>query len=138
MRADLTERVEGIQVGQAAKTLQFLHGTGWGHAPHGTVIGKIVVHYQDGETAEIPIRTGVHVRDWFLNAQDRRQVSDGKLVWVHSSPELSHRDIGVYLMTWDNPRPDQVIKSIDYVSTMTDSAPFLLGVTLEGDQAGGE
>ena len=138
MRANLTERAEGIQVGQAAKTLQFLHGTGWGHAPHGTVIGKIVVHYQDGETAEIPIRTGVHVRDWFLNAQDRRQVSDGKLVWVHSSPELSHRDIGVYLMTWENPRPDQVIQSLDYVSTMTDSAPFLLGVTLEGDPAGGE
>ena len=66
------------------------------------------------------------------------QVRDGKLVWVHSSPELSHRDIGVYLMTWENPRPDQVIQSFDYVSTMTDSAPFLLGVTLEGDPAGGE
>ena len=41
-------------------------------------------------------------------------------------------------MTWENPRPDQVIQSLDYVSTMTDSAPFLLGVTLEGDPAGGE
>ncbi len=66
------------------------------------------------------------------------QVRDGKLVWVHSSPELSHRDIGVYLMTWENPRPEQVIQSLDYESTMTDAAPFLLGITVEGEPAGGE
>ena len=138
IRADLKERVDGIQVGQSAKKLQFLHGTAWGTEPHGTVIGKVVVHYEDGETAEIPIRLGVHVRDWFLSNQRRRQVSDGKLAWVHSSPEFSQREIGVYLMTWENPRPDQVIQSLDYESTMTDAAPFLFAVTVEGNQEAGE
>ena len=139
MRADLRERVAGIQVGQSAKTLHFLHGASWAdNMPHGTVIGTVVVHYQDGETAEIPIRSGVHVRDWFLPRLARRQVSDGQLVWVQASSEVDQRDIGVYLMTWENPRPDQVIQSLDYQSTMSDAAPFLFGVTVEGNSAGGE
>ena len=138
IRAELRERIEGIQVEQTASTLQILHGMAWGYLPHGTIIGKVVVHYQDGQTAEIPIRAGVHVRDWFLSNQGRRQVSDGQLVWVQSSFEVGPRDVGVYLMKWENPRPDQVIQSLDYESTLTNASPFLFGITVEGNQAGGE
>jgi WD40 repeat protein/Flp pilus assembly protein TadD/energy-coupling factor transporter ATP-binding protein EcfA2 len=139
MRAAFRERVAGIQVGQAATTLYFLHGAAWAdNMPHGTVIGTVVVRYEDGETAEIPIRSGVHVRDWFLLQQGRRQVSDGELVWMRPSLEVDERDIGIYLMKWENPRSDQVIQSLDYESTMTDASPFLLGVTVEENPAGGE
>ena len=39
--------------------------------------------------------------------------------------------VRLYKMTWKNPHPDRVIKAIDFVSTMEDSAPFLLAITLE-------
>ena len=114
-------------------------GSGWASSiPHGTIVGKVTVHNQDGETAEIPIRAGVEVRDWFLSNQGRRQVSDGERVWVQASPEVSQREIGVYLMTSENPRPEPVIRSLDDESTMTDAVPFLLGITVEGEPAGGE
>jgi len=97
-----------------------------------------VVCYEDNETAAIPIRSGVHVRDRFLLQKSRRQVSDGELVWVRPSLEVDERHIGIYLMKWNNPRPDQVIQSLDYESTMTDAAPFLLGITVEKASQGGQ
>ena len=97
-----------------------------------------MVRYADGETAAIPIRSGAHVRDRFLLQKSRRQVSDGELVWVRPSLEVDERDIGIYLMKWDNPRPDQVIQSLDYESTMTDAAPFLPGITVEKAPQDGE
>ena len=97
-----------------------------------------MVRYEDDETAAISIRSGVHVRDRFLLQKSRRQVSDGKLVWVRPSLEVDERDVGIYLMKWDNPRPDQVIQSLDYESTMTDAAPLLPGITIEKSSKGGE
>ncbi len=97
-----------------------------------------MVRYADGETAAIPIRFGVHVRDRFRLQKSRRQASDGKLVWVRPSLEVDERDVGIYLMKWDNPRPDQVIQSLNYESTMTDAAPFLIRITVEKAPQGGE
>jgi hypothetical protein len=34
-------------------------------------------------------------------------------------------------MTWNNPRPEVEISSIDFISYMTESAPFLIAVTVE-------
>ena len=97
-----------------------------------------MVRYEDDEPAAISIRSGVHVRDRFLLQKSRRQVRDGKLVWVRPSLEVDERDVGIYLMKWDNPRPDQVIQSLDYESTMTDAAPLLPGITIEKSSKGGE
>jgi hypothetical protein len=37
----------------------------------------------------------------------------------------------IYRSTWTNPRPDQNIVKMDFVSTMTSPAPFLIAVTAE-------
>jgi hypothetical protein len=59
------ERVAGIKVGQPCRRLHFLHATGW-VVPDGTVIGRYVIHYADGQRAEVPIRYGQDVRDWWV------------------------------------------------------------------------
>ena len=129
---ELSPRVEGIRVDQSAKSIHLLHGAGWGNLdPYGTCIGKLILNYDGGESAEIEIKTGEHVLDWFLPNNSKRQVSDGKLVWVRPSKEISGRDIGLYTLTWQNPQPDRKILSFDYESTMNYGASFLLGVTLE-------
>ena len=43
-------------------------------------------------------------------------------------PELSVR---IYKSTFANPQPDVEISSVDYVSTLKQAAPFLVGLTLE-------
>ena len=129
---ELKPDVYGIPIGRKASGINLLHGAGWGGSePHGTCIGEIVVNYEDGETEIVQIRAGVHVRDWFLPQYYEREVSGGKIAWVHSSKQVNGRDIGLYTMTWENPRPDAEIKTIDYRSTMTAGASFLLGVTLD-------
>ena len=129
---ELNQDVYGIAIGRKASAINLLHGAGWGGSePHGTCIGEVVVNYEDGETEIVKIRAGVHVRDWFLPRYYNRQVSDGKLAWVHPSSQVSGRDIGLYTMSWENPRPESKIETIDFRSTMTASAPFLLGVTLD-------
>jgi tetratricopeptide (TPR) repeat protein len=130
LRAKLHEQVEKIAVGQTASRLHVLHGVGWGSTlPHGTVVANVVVHYRNEMTIEIPIRIGADVRDWFLSNNHRRQVTEGELVWVQPSSEVGSRDIGLYLLTWENPHPEEVIQSLDYESTLTDASAFLLGVT---------
>ena len=37
----------------------------------------------------------------------------------------------LFKTAWDNPQPDIEVESIDYVSKMTDSAPFLIAITVE-------
>ena len=129
---DLNSEVTGISVKRKATAMHLLHGAGWGSMePHGTCIGEVVVHYEDGETRSVEICAGKHVRDWFLSQSHTRDVSDGTLAWVHPSSQVSGRDIGLYTLSWKNPKPDTQIKTLDFRSKMTAGAPFLLGVTLE-------
>ncbi len=39
--------------------------------------------------------------------------------------------IRLFKTTWKNPRPDVQVKSIDYISKMTNCAPFLVAITVE-------
>jgi hypothetical protein len=48
--------------------------------------------------------------------------------WKQSWPDWGVR---LYKLTWKNPRPEVEIKSIDLVSTMTKSAPFVIAITEE-------
>jgi len=129
---DLKTDVDGISVGRKASKIHLLHGAGWGDdEPHGTCIGQVEVLYVNGETELIEICAGVHVRDWFLTRDFRRDVTEGELAWVQPSTEVTGRDIGLYTMNWENPNPEIEIQSINFRSTMTAGAPFLLGVTLE-------
>jgi hypothetical protein len=40
-------------------------------------------------------------------------------------------EIHLYCSTWENPRPGQVVASIDLVSAMTDASPLIVAITLE-------
>jgi hypothetical protein len=39
--------------------------------------------------------------------------------------------IRLFKTSWVNPFPDEEITSIDYVSAMSDAAPFLIAITAE-------
>jgi hypothetical protein len=137
-------KVEGIPVGRSAHKLHVLHANGYGGGPNtegsdwhvkdGTTIGAYTVHYEDKTTAEIPIVYGEHSRDWFF-LEDEKEPSKAKVVWTGENEYATARrsKIRVYLMTWDNPKPDKKIVSIDFSSKKeeTVAAPFCIAITAE-------
>ena len=105
-------------------------------------IAKLILHYEDGSTGELALVSGEHLLDWW--GPIRTKTGDGfdepkapgtELAWAGSNawirrqrPEASLR---LYKSTFDNPRPALAISTIDYRSTMTKAAPFLVGLTVE-------
>lgn len=54
------------------------------------------------------------------------------LVGVQDKPSAEDKPpIRLFMTTWQNPQPDRVVTHIDYRSTMTEAAPFLVALTIE-------
>jgi len=127
-------RVDGIPVEQAATRLHLLLGTIQPEAD-GAVIGSLVLHYADGETRALELVYGRDVREWWYDlAKGGMETTDqARVVWTGENP-VAHeygRRLRLYLNTRENPRPGVGITTLDFVSAMTHSAPFLIAVTLE-------
>ena len=126
------EKVEGIDVRCPAARLHFLHATGWSAAP-GTPIARFVVHFKDGKSVDVPVVFGEDVGDWWQYPHTRFKGTRGKVAWIGSNPAC--RALGaslkIYKTTWENPTPEVEIVSVDYASSMTPAAPFLVALTAE-------
>jgi hypothetical protein len=132
LKGDLPEQVEGIKVDAKFATLHVLHGT-VSFAPDGTVIAKYVVRYDDRTTETIEVVYGRDVRDWWRRDGDK-EPARGKVAWKGSNEaaKANGRSLWLFTLTWKNPHPDKKVVSIDCVSTLTDAAPFVVAMTLEG------
>lgn len=131
LQVKFPEKVEGIKVGLKGSRLYFLHAAAWSD-PDGTRIGHFTVHYQDGETEEIPILYGQDVRDWWTQPNEPE---DDKPIVAWAGPNSATQDGNppkrIFKTMWENPRSDVEIENIDYVSAMANSAPFLMAITVE-------
>jgi hypothetical protein len=125
----LPEKVEGIEVNARFATLHILHATAYSMAD-GTVIAKYVVHYDDQATETIEVVYGKDVRDWWAQDGDE-EPTRGVVVWTGSNEAAFsyYRTLWLFARTWKNPRPDKKVVAIDYVSTLTDAAPFVVAMT---------
>jgi eukaryotic-like serine/threonine-protein kinase len=83
----------------------------------------------------VEVRYGEDVFDWWFKPgeEETDQPGPGRVVWRGSNPRASAEGqaLRLYLRTWDNPRPDAWVESLTYESALTDSAPFLIAVTVE-------
>jgi len=58
--------------------------------------------------------------------------SNARRGWNGSKLRLTYNTgIALYVMSWDNPYPNRIIESIDFVSALNGAAPFLVGITLD-------
>ncbi|HEY5915582.1 MAG TPA: hypothetical protein VJA21_33780, partial [Verrucomicrobiae bacterium] len=128
-------QVQGIPVKRTCARLHFLHGTVWPNVEKDTQIASYVVHYSDGRQEEIPIRYGREVKDWWWNGTDQLNIDSASLAWLGTNRIAGGADaqnrIRLYGFVWQNPHPDTLIDRLDFVSLMSPSCPFLLGVTAE-------
>ena len=125
------ERVTGIPVGRTISKLHALHGTAFYEAP-GEVVASYVLAYADGTSAELPVRYGRDVWDW-SNRWGSKPPEDVQIAWQAPNPARPVENAFKYISQsdWENPHPDKVVESIDFVSRMTRSAPFLIAITVE-------
>jgi len=140
-RKKFPEKIRNITIERKCDRLHLLHGASNVHSLNKQV-ARLVLHYRDGSQAEIGIVSGKHLLDWWgpiynTDAGSGRKTTspDTELAWAGSNPWIKKRDpdysLRLYKSTFANPRPDLEIASIDYISTLADAAPFLVGLTVE-------
>jgi hypothetical protein len=120
--------VKGIKVGTKCQKLYFLHATHWS-VRDGTKIGAYVIHYSNGQTQEVPIVYGPDVRDWTPRFDSQHEVEGAVVAWKGKND--ADLEILLYATAWTNPHADLEIESVDFVSSMTTAAPFLVAMTAE-------
>jgi hypothetical protein len=125
---DYPQQISSIKVDQSCRQLHFLHACGW-TAKEGTRIGTYIIHYSDGEEQVMPIVYGEDVRDWNASLDTSSSLTRGTIVW--SAINNANLHVRLFKSIWLNPMPAKRIASIDYVSTMTTAAPFLIAITAE-------
>ena len=130
--AAFPDSANGIKIGKKCKRLHFLHATGWS-SDDGTAIGKYVLHYAGGQTATLDIIYGVDLRDWWVGSDGNKQIKSATVAWTGSSPaaDAVGSSIRLFKRTYDNPKPELEIQTLDFVSTKAESAPFLVAITAE-------
>lgn len=147
---DHPERIKDIEVGRPLHKLHFLHAARWGafgrrgdgmghYVPDGTPIGYYEVVYADNHAEAIPIVYGVDVRDWWSVWDNSKPVKRGTVVWTGNNRHLRGRSeanhtenpLRLYLTTWENPRPEIEIESIEFVSVKQTATPFCVAITSE-------
>ena len=83
--------------------------------------------------ADVPIYYARDVWDWWQVTQN---VTDprSKVAWRGSNPaaKASGKGLILFKLTWENPRPEVEVVSVDFESAMRQgSAPFLVALTAE-------
>ena len=132
------KKVEGIPVNQAIAKIYLLHGTAWrDHA--GRKLASLVLHYDDKTSAKLDIQYGVHVMDWWALPEPKGMAlmdENSIIAWTGTNPQAAaaNTTLRLYRTSFANPKPEKKVSSIDYLSGASESAPFMLGLTLESSR----
>ena len=100
--------------------MHFLHSAGF--ASETNRIGYYLMRLADGRDEKMP----VVVRKEVLTMNPVVAWS-GQNGWTRPSKS----SIQLFKSTWENPRPEVKITSLDFVSEMKEGAPFLIAITAE-------
>jgi tetratricopeptide (TPR) repeat protein len=129
------ESLTGIAINRRFFWLNALHSV-WGGVAQDTKVAVYILHYADGQTREIPIIYGKHVRDVWR--RDSRPPAEALLAWQGKSSGASKDSRGVqfFKTAWENPRPQAEVRSIDLSTRSGELLPILLGITVEEAKLG--
>jgi len=125
---DFPQKVTRIKLGQKCRLLHFLHATAWRDKP-GTRVGRYALHYADGQEQTLPIIYGEDIRDWHVESDPTSELKRATIVWTGMN--AARFPVRLIKDTRENPLPELTIASIDFISEMANSAPFLIAITAE-------
>ena len=126
----MPEKIE-IKVGRKFTTLHVLHCAAYGVNEGQVTIANYILHYEDGTAHTIPVVNRVDIFAFFKRPGEKTPTA-AKEAWVGSNPNVKKNGVNIRLFaaTWENPRPGATVVSIDFVSSMTQSAPFCVAMTV--------
>jgi hypothetical protein len=138
----LPVEVDKIPIHETFTKIYLLHGAYTGGGNYFQVVGRLVLHYADGSTDAIDLIAGQTVFDcWnvlFKTGIDPvyKNASPGtEIAWWGSNSLIERvnpdESLVLFKSVFLNPRPDVAVTSVDYISTMTETGPFLAGLTVE-------
>ncbi|HTH46200.1 MAG TPA: hypothetical protein VMB21_01685, partial [Candidatus Limnocylindria bacterium] len=132
---DITWSVEGVQVNLLARRLHFLGGVDalFSSFTPGAPVGSCVIHYADGQQAVFPWRARKELDNIQYSPHSSRANTDSTVVWTGMSCASESQNCRLRIMktTWENPRPEVKIVSIDLKSEKVAPAPLIIAVTAE-------
>ncbi|HYE33435.1 MAG TPA: hypothetical protein VEH27_18575 [Methylomirabilota bacterium] len=132
----LPTRVDAIRVGKKVAKLHFLHSSG-GHdlsMKTGARVGHYRLHFADGESIELPIRFNIDASDWWEHSHLPKELPNAMVVWQGFTMKAHFegpRPVRLFKRTWDNPRPQVEISSVDLVAEHHITTPMLIAISAE-------
>jgi hypothetical protein len=142
--------VSGIPVGRRVTRLYILQGAQFCGPEYGVHEGELLAEYRlrfagarsnESTRATIPVAYGKDVRDWWaggpqsplMKQKSGVAVTRGQVAWAGHNPETRHDKtyLHLYLCTWENPHPEKILESIDYVALHDSAGPFCVAITAE-------
>ena len=136
-------KVGDIPIGRNCTKLHLLHGdNAIIETNFGTVVSKLVLHYEDGSAHELNLVAGEQAIDWWFPLfktgvpEKYLHMAPGtERAWTGSNPYIRkfepENSLILYKTTFNNPQPDIKISTVDFVSTETIACPFFVGLTVE-------
>jgi hypothetical protein len=130
--------VTAIPIQQQCHRIHLLHSTMFRTA-EGAPVSMLVLHYADGKEESLMLNFNYHFRHWWHNLSSDPNYRPGLPLsattveaWTGtnslSRPGEYQR---LFRTTFHNPRPRTAIQSIDYISVMSSSAPFLVALSVD-------
>jgi hypothetical protein len=122
----------GIKVGRPFEELHLLHTARWSHV-EGEPIALVRLHFADGSEKLLPIRYGVHLRDWqhlFSEATEALEDPHSKLVWRGRTLAEVSTSTRLFKSRLLNPDPEKEVTTIDFLSTKSLAAYNLYAATV--------
>ncbi len=122
----------GIPLNSAkADRIWFLHTGCWGsEGGYGVEVARYEIIYADGSKAEIPVRQGLEINDWW----NPKPLAGAQVAWTGRN--LKAAPIGLYSLAWDNPHPDRPLASLNVIGNLAQTQLVLLAATLGVDEGG--
>jgi hypothetical protein len=128
-------RVDGVKISRKCQRIHFLHAAGGprGRKKFDVEVGRYVVHYADHQTNEIRIVYGKDVRDLWTEVDEPLAADNSALVWMGTGPQVQRdtKALRMFKTSWKNPLPDVEVLTIDLVSSVNDTAPFVVAISTE-------
>ena len=124
-------RVEGMVVCQQCRRLHFLHAAcNAALLEDGLEIGHYTVHLSDGSQFNIPLVLGQELVDWYIQ---RRKTEAYVTAWEGENPHSRElgKKIRLFKTSWENPRPEAEVRTVDFMAAHPGPSPFLVALTAE-------
>ena len=151
---DFPAAAKDIAVNARAGKFHLLHSLGYGTVyeqqpdllPKDKIVARLRVTFDDDSTEVFPIEYGEDLVDWWYipgSPNHAREAKRAKIGWEGSNAVTKaiseqagvHAVVRLYLSTWKNPKPEKVVKSLEYAVANSEqpSAPFCVAITVENE-----